>query len=96
MPRKKQKNQIDRYASSLAVGQLENSVIAFLVVDAKQGINFEDMRLISECIENKVTPILIMNKWDLSKRRRETFYKQKHCLIAKEIFMVKDLKNFST
>ena len=56
MPRKKQKNQIDRYASSLAVGQLENSVIAFLVVDAKQGINFEDMRLISECIENKVTP----------------------------------------
>ncbi|MDA8813437.1 50S ribosome-binding GTPase, partial [Candidatus Actinomarina sp.] len=65
VPRKKQKNQIDRYASSLAVGQLENSVIAFLVVDAKQGINFEDMRLISECIENKVTPILIMNKWDL-------------------------------
>ena len=53
VPRKKQKNQIDRYASSLAVGQLENSVIAFLVVDAKQGINFEDMRLISECIENK-------------------------------------------
>ncbi|MFL2677889.1 MAG: ribosome biogenesis GTPase Der [Candidatus Actinomarina sp.] len=65
VPRKKQKNQIDRYASSLAVGQLDNSVIAFLVVDAYQGINFEDMRLISECIENKVTPILIMNKWDL-------------------------------
>ena len=65
VPRKKQKNQIDRYASSLAVGQLDNSVIAFLVVDAYQGINFEDMRLISECIDNKVTPILIMNKWDL-------------------------------
>lgn len=65
VPRKKQKNQIDRYASSLAVGQLENSVIAFLVVDATQGINFEDMRLISECVENKVTPVLIMNKWDL-------------------------------
>ena len=29
------------------------------------GISFEDLRLINECIENNVTPILILNKWDL-------------------------------
>ena len=62
VPRKKQKDQIDRYASSLSLYSLETSLIAFLVVDSTQGINFEDMRLINESISNYCTPILIMNK----------------------------------
>ena len=92
VPRKKQKNQIDRYASSLAVGQLENSVIAFLVVDAKQGINFEDMRLISECIENKVTPILIMNKWDLLKEEEKLFTNKNIASLLKKYSWLKILR----
>ena len=92
VPRKKQKNQIDRYASSLAVGQLENSVIAFLVVDAKQGINFEDMRLISECIENKVTPILIMNKWDLLKEEEKLFINKNIASLLKKYSWLKILR----
>ena len=92
VPRKKQKNQIDRYASSLAVGQLENSVIAFLVVDAKLGINFEDMRLISECIENKVTPILIMNKWDLLKEEEKLFINKNIASLLKKYSWLKILR----
>jgi len=65
VPRKKQKEQIDRYASNLSIYSLETSLIAFVVVDSTQGINFEDMRLINESIRNYCTPILIMNKWDL-------------------------------
>ena len=65
VPRKKQKEQIDRYASNLSIYSLETSLIAFVVVDSTQGINFEDMRLINESIRNNCTPILIMNKWDL-------------------------------
>ncbi len=65
VPRSKQKNQIDRYASSLAINQLGDSLIALIVVDSTIGISFEDLRLINECIENNVTPILILNKWDL-------------------------------
>ena len=65
VPRKKQKEQIDRYASSLSLYSLETSLIAFLVVDSTQGINFEDMRLINESINNLCTPILVLNKWDL-------------------------------
>lgn len=92
VPRKKQKNQIDRYASSLAVGQLENSVIAFLVVDSTQGINFEDMRLISECIENKVTPILIMNKWDLLKEDEKLFINKNITSLLKKYSWLKILR----
>ena len=65
VPRNKQKNQIDRYASSLAVDQLNHSLVALLVIDSTIGISFEDLRLINECIVNDVTPILILNKWDL-------------------------------
>ena len=92
VPRKKQKNQIDRYASSLSVGQLENSVIAFLVVDSTQGINFEDMRLISECIENKVTPILIMNKWDLLKEDEKLFINKNITSLLKKYSWLKILR----
>ena len=64
IPRTKQKNQIDRYASSLAINELNNSLIALIVVDSTVGLTFEDLRLINECLENNVTPLLIMNKWD--------------------------------
>ena len=65
MPRSKQKNQIDRYASSLSIKELSNSLTALIVIDSTVGLSFEDLRLINECIENNVTPLLIMNKWDL-------------------------------
>ena len=92
VPRKKQKNQIDRYASSLAINQLENAVMAFLVVDSNQGINFEDMRLISECIENKVTPILIMNKWDLLKEDEKLFINKNIASLLKKYSWMKILR----
>ncbi len=65
VPRSKQKNQIDRYASSLSIKELNNSLTALIVIDSTVGLSFEDLRLINECIENNVTPLLIMNKWDL-------------------------------
>ena len=65
VPRKKQKDQIDRYASNLSLSTLDSSSISFIVIDSSEGINFEDLRLINESVENYCTPILILNKWDL-------------------------------
>ncbi len=65
VPRKKQKDQIDRYASKLSLSTLDSSLVSFIVIDSSEGINFEDMRLINESVENFCTPILILNKWDL-------------------------------
>ncbi len=65
VPRKKQKDQIDRYASNLSLNALSESLISFIVVDSNLGINFEDLRLINESIENYCTPVLVLNKWDL-------------------------------
>jgi len=65
IPRKKQKDQIDRYSSEISIKSLENTDIALIVVDSEIGLSFEDKRILNSSIENFVTPLLILNKWDL-------------------------------
>ena len=64
VPRKKQKDQIDRYSSQLAINSLENAHIALIVIDSTDGLSFEDKRILKSAIEENVTPVLILNKWD--------------------------------
>jgi len=64
VPRKKQKDQIDRYSSQLAINSLENANIALIVIDSTEGLSFEDKRILKSAIEENVTPVLILNKWD--------------------------------
>ena len=65
IPRKRQKNQIDKYSSTLAIRSLENASLALIVIDSEVGLTFEDKRILKESIENTVTPIVVLNKWDL-------------------------------
>ena len=65
IPRKKQKDQIDRYSSEISIKSLENTDIALIVVDSLVGLTFEDKRILNSSIDNFVTPLLILNKWDL-------------------------------
>ena len=64
IPRKTQKNQIDKYSSSLAIRSLEKASIALIVIDSQIGLTFEDKRILKESINQVVTPIVILNKWD--------------------------------
>ena len=64
IPRKKQKNQIDKYSSTLAIRSLENATLALIVIDSEVGLSFEDKRILKESIEQNVTPIVVFNKWD--------------------------------
>ena len=72
IPRKKQKNQIDIYSSTLAIRSLENASIALIIVDSEVGLTFEDKRILKEAIEQNVTPIVVLNKWD----KLDTFEKE--------------------
>ena len=65
IPRKTQKNQIDKYSSSLSLRSLESASLALIIIDSQVGLTFEDKRILKESIENTVTPIVILNKWDL-------------------------------
>ena len=65
IPRKTQKNQIDKYSSSLSLRSLESASLALIIIDSEVGLTFEDKRILKESIENNVTPIVVLNKWDL-------------------------------
>jgi len=39
--------------------------LPLIVVDSLVGLSFEDKRILNSSIENFVTPLLILNKWDL-------------------------------
>ena len=76
IPRKTQKNQIDKYSSSLAIRSLEDASIALIVIDSEIGLTFEDKRILKESINQVVTPIVIFNKWDkLNTAEREDINK---------------------
>ena len=76
IPRKTQKNQIDKYSSSLAIRSLEDASIALIVIDSEIGLSFEDKRILKESINQVVTPIVIFNKWDkLNTAEREDINK---------------------
>ena len=72
IPRKTQKNQIDKYSSTLAIRSLESASLALIVVDSEVGLSFEDKRILKEAIEQNVTPIIVLNKWD----KLDTFEKE--------------------
>ena len=65
IPRKTQKNQIDKYSSTLSLRSLESASLALIIIDSEVGLTFEDKRILKESIENTVTPIVVLNKWDL-------------------------------
>jgi len=65
IPRKKQKRGIDRVGSLMSLKQIPISSVTLIVVDSMDGLKVEDIKLIYECIENNVTPIVVLNKWDL-------------------------------
>ena len=65
IPRRKQKVQIDRYSSTVALKTLISADIALVVVDSELGLSFEDKRILKECILQNVTPLLVLNKWDM-------------------------------
>ena len=65
IPRKKQKNRLDRVGSLMSMKQIPISAVTLIVVDSKEGLMVEDIKLIYESIERNVTPIIVLNKWDL-------------------------------
>ncbi len=50
------------------------------MLDASDGVRVEDLKLISESINNYVTPIVVLNKWDLleSEKKEEVEKNIKH------------------
>ena len=82
---KKVKNQIDKYSSSLSLRSLESASLALIIIDSEVGLTFEDKRILKESIENTVTPIVVLNKWDLLETNHKDDTTTFHGFIAQEV-----------
>lgn len=59
---------IDKYAAIRALSAIERSQIAVLVIDADTGILDQDRHVSGYALEEKKGIVIVVNKWDLSKK----------------------------
>lgn len=72
--RKKAKvsEKVEKYSIIRALNALEKCDIALIVVDATEGINEQDKKIISAAVEANKGIIIIVNKWDLVDKKTNT------------------------
>lgn len=84
--RKKAKvsEKIEKYSIIRALNALEKCDLALVVVDAVEGINEQDKKIISAAVEANKGIIVIVNKWDLVDKKTNTM-KEKEDEIRQEL-----------
>lgn len=63
--RAKEKDNIEFYSTMRTIRSIEQCDIALLLLDAQQGIEAQDMAIISLAIKNRKGLVIAVNKWDL-------------------------------
>ena len=64
----KVKENIEFYSVMRSIQALENSDVAIIMIDAKQGFEGQDMNILSLAVKYKKGIIIMVNKWDLIKK----------------------------
>jgi len=70
--RKQVSESIELYSVIRTVRAIERCDVAAVVVDAVQGLERQDARIISEAVEKKKGIIIVVNKWDLIEKETMT------------------------
>ena len=70
--RSRVKESIEFYSAIRTVKSVERSNVVVMMVDAVQGIDKQDLRIINDIAERKRATILAVNKWDLIEKDEHT------------------------
>ena len=68
----KVKENVEFYSTMRSVKAIENSDVCFLIVDAEQGFEAQDMSIMKLIIKNKRGVVVLVNKWDLIEKDNHT------------------------
>ncbi len=68
------RNTLEKFSITKSLKALERANIALLVLDMNKEITHQDAKLVEEIIKQKVSLIIIANKWDLIKERNTKLY----------------------
>jgi GTP-binding protein len=66
------KEQVEMYSTMRTARAIERSDVTVVVVDAAQGLDAQDKRIISQVVEERKGIIIAVNKWDLIEKETGT------------------------
>jgi len=73
---KLKKKSLDKLASYLTLFSIERCDIALLVIDAKEGVKTQDLKIASLLAQKHKGIIVIFNKWDLIEKDHDKIFKE--------------------
>lgn len=81
---------LEFYSVMRSLKALENSDVCFLMIDATQGFDAQDVNLFQLCIKNRKGIVILVNKWDLVEKDTHSV-KEYTELIKEKIAPFKDV-----
>jgi GTPase len=79
---------IEFYSSLRTLRAIERSDVAVILVDAKQGIDKQDLQIVDSTMERHRAAVIVVNKWDLIEKETNTAHQYE--LAIKEKFGMYD------
>jgi GTP-binding protein len=61
---------LERVGVGMTLGELERADIAFLIIDAGEGVGLQEKKLASLIEENRPGVLVVVNKWDLAEKKQ--------------------------
>jgi GTP-binding protein len=74
---------LEFYSVMRSIRAIENSDVCVLMLDARQGIESQDMNIFSLIVRNKKGCVIVVNKWDLIEKGNNTMKEWKEALLSK-------------
>jgi GTP-binding protein len=74
------KESVEFYSTVRSLKSIERSDVAVVLVDAVQGIEHQDLRIIEHALERKRPVVLAVNKWDLVEKDDRTAAAFEHAI----------------
>lgn len=79
------KEDIEFYSTIRTIRSIEKSDVCFLLLDATEGINHQDLQIVRYIVENKKGLVVLVNKWDLVENKTSNTAKEYESLIKKRL-----------
>ncbi len=83
--RKKNKveENLEFYSVMRAIRTIEESDVCFLIIDATQGLESQDLNIFSLIVKNRKGVVILINKWDLIEKEKNTMEEYEAAVKAK-------------
>lgn len=81
--KKKVSEDIEFYSVMRSIRAIEKADVCLLMIDAKDGIESQDLNILRLCERNNKGVVLVINKWDLVEKETNTHLEFKEAILKK-------------